>query len=104
MATTAPASTAAPDLGDTRIAFRQYTSRGLLRAYWLFRIIGIPWLSATGRALTQFALLLHLPIKWAVKGTIFKHFCGGETIDESLNTAQKLGDGGLGTILDYSVQ
>ena len=104
MATTAPASTAAPDLGDTRIAFRQYTSRGLLRAYWLFRIIGIPWLSATGRALTQFALLLHLPIKWAVKGTIFKHFCGGETIDESLNTAQKLGDGGLGTILDYSVE
>jgi proline dehydrogenase len=104
MATTAPASTAAPNLGDTRIAFRQYTSRGLLRAYWLFRIIGIPWLSATGRALTQFALLLHLPIKWAVKGTIFKHFCGGETIDESLNTAQKLGDGGLGTILDYSVE
>ncbi len=104
MATTAPASTAAPNLGDTRIAFRQYTDRGLLRAYWLFRIIGIPWLGATGRALTQFALALHLPIKWAVKGTIFKHFCGGETIDESLNTAQKLGDGGLGTILDYSVE
>ncbi|HRD54514.1 MAG TPA: proline dehydrogenase family protein, partial [Flavobacteriales bacterium] len=104
MPTTAPASTTAPNLGDTRIAFRQYTDRGLLRAYWLFRIIGIPWLNATGRALTQFALALHLPIKWAVKATLFKHFCGGETIDESLRTAQKLGDAGVGTILDYSVE
>jgi len=104
MPTAAPASTAAPNLGDTRIAFKQYTGRGLLRAYWLFRIIGIPWLNAVGRALTQFALSLHLPIKWAVKATIFKHFCGGETITESLRTAQKIGDGGLGTILDYSVE
>lgn len=104
MPITAPASTAVPNLGDTRIAFRQYTDRGLLRAYWLFRIIGIPWLNASGRALTQFALALHLPIKWAVKATLFKHFCGGETIDESLQTAQKLGDAGVGTILDYSVE
>ena len=93
-----------PDLTNTRIAFRQYTDRGLLRAYWLFRIIGVPWTNATGRALSQLAMRLHLPIKGLIKATIFKHFCGGETIDESLVTAQKLGDGGLGTILDYSVE
>jgi len=104
MPTTATASIVPPDLGDTRIAFRQYTDRGLLRAYWLFRIIGIPWLNSAGRAITQFALALHLPIKWAVKATLFKHFCGGETIDESLLTAQRLGDVGVGTILDYSVE
>ncbi|MBK8227708.1 MAG: proline dehydrogenase family protein [Flavobacteriales bacterium] len=105
MPSTAPAPPiSVPDLGDTRIAFRQYTDRGLLRAYWLFRIIGIPWLNATGRVLTQAALALRLPIGWAVKATLFKHFCGGETIDESLLTAQKLGDVGVGTILDYSVE
>lgn len=105
MPSTAPAPPiTVPDLGDTRIAFRQYTDRGLLRAYWLFRIIGIPWLNATGRVLTQAALALRLPIAWAVKATLFKHFCGGETIDESLLTAQKLGDVGVGTILDYSVE
>ncbi|MBV6405780.1 MAG: proline dehydrogenase family protein [Flavobacteriales bacterium] len=93
-----------PDLTDTRIAFRQYTDRGLLRAYWLFRIIGVPWMNATGRGLSQLALTLHLPIKGLIKATIFKHFCGGETIEESLVTAQKLGDAGLGTILDYSVE
>lgn len=105
MPSTAPASVATqPNLGDTRIAFRQYTDRGLLRAYWLFRIIGIPRLNSLGRMLTQAAIALHLPIKWAVKATIFKHFCGGETIDECLTTVQKLGDGGIGTILDYSVE
>ncbi|MBK6343355.1 MAG: proline dehydrogenase family protein [Flavobacteriales bacterium] len=105
MPSTAPAPPiTVPDLGDTRIAFRQYTDRGLLRAYWLFRIIGIPWLNAAGRVLTQAALALRLPIAWAVKATLFKHFCGGETIDESLLTAQKLGDVGVGTILDYSVE
>lgn len=105
MPSMAPARVAPlPDLSDTRIAFRQYTDRGLLRAYWLFRIIGIPWLNSLGRVLTQAAIALRLPIKWAVKATIFKHFCGGETIDECLTTVQKLGDGGIGTILDYSVE
>lgn len=93
-----------PDLGNTAIAFRQYTDRGLLRAYWLFRIIGIPWLSNLGASLTRTALALRLPVKGLIKGTLFKHFCGGETIEECLVTAQKLGDGGLGTILDYSVE
>jgi len=105
MPSTAPAPPiTVPDLGDTRIAFRQYTDRGLLRAYWLFRIIGITWLNSAGRVLTQAALALRLPIAWAVKATLFKHFCGGETIDESLLTAQKLGDVCVGTILDYSVE
>ncbi len=93
-----------PDLTDTRIAFSQYTDRGLSRAYWLFRIIGIGWLSSVGGAMSKVALALHLPIKGMIKATIFKHFCGGETIEESMIAAQKLGDGGLGTILDYSVE
>ncbi|MFN3876193.1 MAG: proline dehydrogenase family protein [Flavobacteriales bacterium] len=93
-----------PDLGDTRTAFRQYTDRELLRAYWLFRAIGMPWLNALGRILTQGALALHLPVKWAVKRTIFNHFCGGETIEECLFRAERLAEGGIGTILDYSVE
>jgi proline dehydrogenase len=93
-----------PDLGDTRTAFSQYTDRGLLRAYWLFRFIGNPVLNAIGKSLTRGALALHLPLKGVVKKTIFKHFCGGETIEESLATVQKLSDAGIGSILDYSVE
>jgi proline dehydrogenase len=57
-----------------------------------------------GQGFTKAALALHLPIKSAIKATIFKQFCGGETIDESLATAARLAKSGIGTILDHSVE
>lgn len=93
-----------PDLGNTRTAFAHKSDRELRRARWLFRIIGTPWLTTLGSALTKVALALHLPVKGLVKATIFKQFCGGETIKESLVTARGLAKNGVGTILDYSVE
>ncbi|MCB0770762.1 MAG: proline dehydrogenase family protein [Flavobacteriales bacterium] len=93
-----------PDLQDTRTAFAARSDRELWQAAWLFRIIGTPWLSAVGVACTKVALALHLPIKGLIKATIFKQFCGGETIKESLGTAAKLKASGIGTILDHSVE
>ena len=93
-----------PDLGDTRIAFSQYNKGALLRAYWLFRIIGIPWLNNIGQWISKTALSLNLPVKWLIRRTLFNHFCGGETIEEGLLRAAKLKEGGVGTILDYSVE
>lgn len=95
---------ALPDLHDTRTAFAARSNRDLWQAAWLFRIIGTPWLSAIGVACTKVALALHLPIKGLIKATIFKQFCGGETIAESLGTAAKLKASGIGTILDHSVE
>ncbi|MBK8580688.1 MAG: proline dehydrogenase family protein [Flavobacteriales bacterium] len=93
-----------PDLGNTQTAFAHKSNRDLLRAYWLYRVIGTPWLTNAGSFLTKLALGLHLPVKGAVKATIFKQFCGGETIEESMRTAEKLAESGVGTILDYSVE
>ena len=93
-----------PDMGDTRTAFAQKSDQELMQALWLFRIIGTPWLTSLGSAFTKFALALHLPVKGIVKATIFKQFCGGETIEESLVTAERLAQKGVGTILDYSVE
>jgi proline dehydrogenase len=93
-----------PDLGDIRIAFAHKSDRDLWQAYWLFRIIGNPTLSAAGQWLSQVAIRLHLPVKGLIKATIFKQFCGGEDIDESLRTAQQLASSGIGTILDHSVE
>lgn len=95
---------ALPDLGDTRIAFAAKSDRELWQARQLFRIIGNAWVSGVGAALTRFALAVHLPIKGLVRATIFKQFCGGETIEESLATAAKLAASGIGTILDHSVE
>lgn len=93
-----------PDLGDTRTAFAHKSASDLFKAYWLFRIIGTPWLTAAGSNLTKVALALHLPIKGMIRSTIFKQFCGGETVSESLRTADELAVSGVGTILDYSVE
>ncbi|MCB0794492.1 MAG: proline dehydrogenase family protein [Flavobacteriales bacterium] len=100
----APSNRVVPDLSDTRTAFAQYSDQGLLRAYWLFRVVGNPLLNSLGKWMSTIALTLRLPVKWVVRATIFDHFCGGETIDESMDRAFWLNKGGIGTILDHSVE
>ena len=89
---------------NTEVAFRHSSNTDLKRAYWLFRIININFLVKIGPPITNFAMDIGLPIKSLIKATIFKHFCGGETIGECDNTIKNLSQGGVGTILDYSVE
>ena len=89
---------------NTEIAFRHSSNTDLNRAYWLFRIININFLVKIGPPVTNFAIKIGLPIKSLIKATIFKHFCGGETIDECNNTIKNLHSGSVGTILDYSIE
>ena len=85
-------------------AFAYKSDTEITKAYWLFRAISQPSLVKVAPSLTAIALKLHLPIKWAVKGTIYKHFCGGETIEECIKTIENLGKYHVGSILDYSVE
>jgi len=89
---------------NTEVAFRHSSNSDLKRAYWLFRIINVNFLVKIGPAVTNFAMAIGLPIKRLIKATIFKHFCGGETIQECNNTIKNLSSGGVGTILDYSIE
>jgi proline dehydrogenase len=89
---------------NTEIAFRHSSNSDLKRAYWLFRVININFLVKIGPPVTNFAVKIGLPIKGLIKATIFKHFCGGETIRECENTIRSLNNGGVGTILDYSIE
>jgi len=89
---------------NTEIAFRNSTNADLKRAYWLFRMININFFVKIGPPITNFAMKIGLPIKSLIKATIFNHFCGGETIEECDTTIKKLYKGGVGTILDYSVE
>ena len=89
---------------NTEIAFRHSSNSDLKRAYWLFRVININFLVKIGPPITNFAVKIGLPIKGLIKATIFKHFCGGETIRECEKTIQSLYAGHVGTILDYSIE
>ncbi|MBM3163879.1 MAG: proline dehydrogenase family protein [Bacteroidetes bacterium] len=89
---------------DTEIAFQSKNLKDLRRAYWLFKVVSYPWIVKTAKQLTPVFLKLRLPIKGLIKATIFKQFCGGETIEECKNRIEELGKFGVGTILDYSVE
>jgi len=89
---------------NTEIAFRHSSDFDLKRAYWLFKVINVNFLVKIGPPITNFAMKLGLPIKGIIRATIFKHFCGGETIRECENTIKTLQKGGVGTILDYSIE
>lgn len=89
---------------DTEIAFRNKSNAELNAAYWLFKIISSNFLTKIGPPITNFSLNIGLPIKGIIKATIFKHFCGGETIAECEHTIAQLHSGNVGTILDYSVE
>ena len=89
---------------NTEIAFRHSSNADLKRAYWLFKIINVNFLVKIGPPITNFAIKIGLPIKGLIKATIFNHFCGGETIRECEGTIKSLESGGVGTILDYSIE
>lgn len=89
---------------DTEIAFRGKTNADLNRAYWLFRMINVNFLTKIGPPITNFALKIGLPIQSLIQSTIFRHFCGGESILDCEKTVNQLDAGGVGSILDYSVE
>ena len=89
---------------NTEVAFQSKTNKDLKRAYWLFKIIASPTIVKIGKFFTNLALKMGLPIRRPVKATIFKQFCGGETIQECSETIKHLGSFQVGTILDYSVE
>lgn len=93
-----------PSFDNTEIAFKGKSDRDLLWSYRLFRLIGKPWFVSTGSMLTKVAMVLHLPVKGIIKKTIFRQFCGGETISECNTRIADLSAYGIGTILDYSVE
>ncbi len=92
------------DFTDTITAFADKTDSELKEKYRLFRLLNSPALNAFGTRAARLALSWRLPVEGLIKGTIFTQFCGGETIEESQNTIERLAKAHIGTILDYSVE
>lgn len=89
---------------NTKVAFTGKTNNDLNRSYWLFKMVSNSKFVNVGKSLTTFAIRTHLPIKSLIKATIFKQFCGGETIEECDTAIKELAKFNIGTILDYSVE
>jgi proline dehydrogenase len=89
---------------NTEISFSGKSNKDLNRSYWLFKMVSNQTFVSIGKSLTTFAIQTHLPIKGLIKATIFKQFCGGETIEECDKAIKELAKFKIGTILDYSVE
>ncbi len=89
---------------DTKTAFRIKSDRDLRRAYILFKLISYPILVKIGNPVIRVCSALRIPIGWIVKPTAFKHFVGGETLEECKPAATKLKTANVYSILDYSVE
>ena len=92
------------DFNNTEVAFQGKTNSDLNRAYWLFKMISSNTLIKIGLPLTEAAFKIGLPIGGIVKKTIYKHFCGGESIGDCEEAIDELAAHNVSTILDYSVE
>lgn len=92
------------DFNNTEIAFRGKSDKDLNKAYWLFKMVASNALIKIGTPITNFSLNIGLPIQGIIKNTIYRQFCGGESIADCNRAIQELGQGNVTTILDYSVE
>lgn len=92
------------DFSNTEIGYAYLDEFHLRKAYALFRIINWPIIAKTGSKILANALKWHLPVEGLIKSTMYEHFCGGESLSQSLELAKKLESYNVKTVLDYAVE
>jgi proline dehydrogenase len=89
---------------NLEIAFASKTDKELRYDYYLFLALGQRWLVKMAPLLSTAIIHFRLPLKRLIRATIFKHFCGGEFIEDCNKTIAHLHQYRIGSILDYSVE
>ena len=89
---------------DTQVAFKMKKNFHLYNAIFLFNIITRKLLVTVFTNLTLLMLKMKLPVKWILKRTIYKHFCGGVDLIECQEIISGMYSMNVHSILDYSVE
>lgn len=92
------------EFDNLEVAFQDKSNKDLNRSYFLFKTIKNPIISNILIVILKIAIWLNLPIKKIIKATVYKHFCGGITIDDCQTTIHNLWKYNIGTILDFSCE
>jgi proline dehydrogenase len=93
-----------PDFTNTEIAFNYRSNKELKNGRLLFRSMNSPAITRIGIAATKFSVMARLPVNWLIRKTIYKQFCGGETMKEVEKTSNRLAKFDVDIILDYGVE
>jgi proline dehydrogenase len=89
---------------NLEVAFASKSDAELRKMYLIFATLNNNLISDLGIRLANLAFQLKLPIKGIMKKTMFGHFCGGETIAETIQACKYLARYGVHSILDLSVE
>jgi proline dehydrogenase len=89
---------------DTQVAFKMKKNFHLYNAIFLFNIITRKLLVTVFTNLTLLMLKMKLPVKWILKRTIYKHFCGGVDLIECQEIISGMHSMNVHSILDYSIE
>ncbi|NVJ87272.1 MAG: proline dehydrogenase family protein [Algoriphagus sp.] len=89
---------------NLEVAFASKSDAELRKMYLIFATLNNNLISDLGIGLANLAFKLKLPINGIMKKTMFGHFCGGETIEESIHACHELAKYGVQSILDLSVE
>lgn len=89
---------------DTEIAFARQSEKELKESYRLFSMMKNPWLVNLATRFTPWMIRSGLPVKDAIRKTIFKQFVGGESLNETTAVAERLSHYNVQVILDYGVE
>jgi proline dehydrogenase len=92
------------DFNDTATAFSGRTDKALKWEYLLFRMMNNPTATNILTTMATLSIKMHLPVKWAIKKTVYEQFCGGETLEETKAVLSELERFGISAIIDYGVE
>lgn len=93
-----------PNFSNTEIAFKHLSDKQLKFSIRMFQLINSPFLSKLGMKLANFGVKAHLPVSGMIKATLFRQFCGGESMNECDQVIVQLGKNNIGAILDYAIE
>lgn len=89
---------------STERAYSLKTIGELRKAKWIFSLFQHEKLMRFFIWSTRLLLSIRFPVKWFIRPMIFKHFCGGETLDECVRITRKLYSAGVKSIPDFSAE
>ena len=94
-----------PDFTDTRLAFESKSDKELKRTRELFYMMNKQWLVNLGSKVSMWAVRLNIGfIDSILQATIFPQFCGGVSLEDSVDDIEMLAKFSALSVLDYGAE
>ncbi|MDR2359050.1 MAG: proline dehydrogenase family protein [Prevotellaceae bacterium] len=91
------------DFSHIPSSIKEKSNSELTTSIFIFKAVRYKWLICFGQAALPYVLWVP-GIKFFLRKTVFNHFCGGETLDDTKKIIQNLAAHNVNAISDYSAE